>query len=164
MTDTLTDVTITYREKVPENQQDSAFHTWNPGAENLAVVEYKGRKLFIDRVGDMYLSIPNIPEHLDVADEEVYSQNWEETVIRYTNDLLSFGIDTDEKLHALDDRFSNNGYQIWHMNSWFEVYSEDDDFGYEVYHEFYEAVDFALAAIKADEYWDNLHNPENYVV
>jgi hypothetical protein len=104
----------------------------------------------------MYLTIPNIPAHLDVADNEVYNQEWEETIIRYTDDLINYGIDTDEKLNELNKRFSDNGYQIWHNNSWFEVYSKEDDFGYDVHHELDEAIDFAVAAIQEDEYWDNL--------
>lgn len=139
-----------------DKQQESAFYTMGPGNSNVAVITYKDRTVFVDCVGEMYLTLPNIPADLDVADNEVYNQEWEETIIRYTDDLISFGIDTDEKLIELDKRFSANGYQIWHNNSWFEVYSEKDDFGYDVHHELHEAIDFAVAAIQEDEYWDNL--------
>lgn len=161
--ETVDGVTITYREVIPEDRQDAAFYVWENGAENLAVVDYNGRKLFIDRVGEMYLTIPDLPAELDMADDSVYSKAWEETVIRYTDQLEAAGIKNDFHLKMLDDRFSKKGYEIWHMNAWFEVFSQDDDFGYEVYHDFYEAVDFAVAAIKDDEYWDNLHNPDNYI-
>lgn len=149
-------VTITYRFAVPENQQDAAFHTWGPDNGNLAVVTYKDRKLFIDCVGEMYLVMLNVSPSGEISESQ--------DIIRYTDDLIAHGITTDEKLRWYTEITSNMGWEVWHNNSWFEVYSEDDDFGYDVHHEFYEAVDFALANIKEDEYWDNLHKPENYVV
>jgi hypothetical protein len=154
-------VNIVYNESMIDRdmldkQQESAFYTMGPGNSNVVVITYKDRSVFVDCVGEMYLTIPNIPAHLDVADNEVYNQEWEETIIRYTDDLINYGIDTDEKLNELNKRFSDNGYQIWHNNSWFEVYSTEDDFGYDVHHELHEAIDFAVAAIQEDEYWDNL--------
>jgi hypothetical protein len=146
-----------------DKQQDSAFYTMGD-TTNIAVVKHKGRKLFIDCLGEMYLTIPDVPEHLDMGDPEVYRQDWEERIVRYTSDLFELGIDTDEKLNKLNERFTAKGYEIWHNNSWFEVYSDEDDFGYDVFHELKEAVDFAIRTIKDDEYWDNLHKPENYVV
>jgi hypothetical protein len=156
MTEERDGVTITYQYMVPENQQDAAFHTHGPGNNCLAVVEHKGRKLFIDCVGEMYLIMLNITPEGEI--------NEGRDVIRYTDDLISHGITTDEKLRWYTEMTSEMGWEVWHMNPWFEVFSEEDDFGYGVYHEFYEAVDFALDAIKEDEYWDNLHKPENYVV
>ena len=152
---------IKYTQAVSPYCQESAFYTYSAGSENIAEVTHKGRTLYIDRVGDMYLTIPDVPADLDMADPEVYNQEWPETVIRYTDDLESFGIKTDDQLRALDERFSKNGYEIWHNNSWFEVYSQDDDFGYEVYHELNEAIDFAFAAIQDEEYWEREFQDES---
>jgi hypothetical protein len=146
---------INYKQAVSSYCQDPAFYTNIGNSETIAEVTHKGRTLYIDRVGEMYLSIPEVPAELDMADPEVYNQDWHETVIRYTDDLESFGIKTDDQLRALDERFSKNGYEIWHNNSWFEVYSDEDDFGYDVHHELNEAIDFAFAAIQDDEYWES---------
>jgi hypothetical protein len=150
-------VTITYQYMVPENQQDAAFHTHGPGNNCLAVVEHKGRKLFIDCVGEMNILM------LAIVDGKINEPDSGERM-RYTCDIINAGINTDRDLYNYLQQTQELGYDVVRNNSWFEVFSEDDDFGYDVYHEFYEAVDFALAAIKEDEYWDNLHKPENYVV
>jgi hypothetical protein len=147
-----------------DEQQDAAFYTVT-GIDEIASVDYKNRTLSIVATGEMYLTIPDVPEHLDMSDDEVYNQDWEETVVRYTSDLFKLGIDTDEKLRELDERFSKKGYQIWHMNPWFELFSPThEDFGWEVYDDPKEAIKAAVKFIQEDEYWDNLHSPESYVV
>lgn len=141
-----------------ETRQDSAFYTW-PGTTGIAVVEHGGRKVYVDCVGEMYLSVPEIPAHLDVADDEVYRQDWPHIVVRYADQLSEIGVHTDADLENLDKRFSQNGYEIWHMNSWFEVWSDEDDFGYDTFHSVSEAIDAAVQYIQDEEYWKALDIP-----
>lgn len=141
-----------------ENKQDAAFYTW-PGTTNVAVVKHEGRTVYVDCVGEMYLCVPNVPEGLDLSDPEVYNYPWDETVIRYTDQLQEIGVRTDADLAELDRRFSSNGYEIWHMNSWFEVWSPDDEFGYDAFHSISEALDFAKKCIVDNEYWETLDTP-----
>jgi hypothetical protein len=51
-----------------DKQKDSAFYTMGPGNSNVVVITYKNRSVFVDCVGEMYLTIPNVPEHLDMTD------------------------------------------------------------------------------------------------
>lgn len=153
--------TVVLAEGVSEDRLDPAFYVYSNGAEEVAYLHYKDRTIYVDRVGEMYLAIPEVPKDLDMADDDVYNRDWPETLIRYTNDLEAFGITNDEELRQLDERFSMKGYEIWHNNAWFEVYSDNDDFGYDVYHDWKEAVEFAKTAIRDDEYWERKFQDES---
>lgn len=132
--------------KLP-TRQDAAFYTWGPGPTNVATITRGGRKLYIDCVGEMYLVVPSID-----GDKVV-----EDSVIRYSDDLENAGITSDEILNYVTTYWSmKNGYEIWHMNSWFEVYSDVEDFGYNVWHEVDEAVEACKGYLLEDEYWENV--------
>ena len=141
--ETRDDVTIEYAYVCPENQQDSAFHTMSADFEGLATLTYRTRVVYVCRAGEMRIEVPQF----DADGEWSHSDT-----IRYTDDLESIGIDTDEKLAELSEKYQD--YDIWQNNSWFEVYSDDYPDG-EIYHEFNEAIKGALEFIKDDEYWDD---------
>jgi hypothetical protein len=67
----------------------------------------------------MYLSVPRI------YDGQLQEHGAD--VLRYTQDLEAYGLDTDSKVHQFTKQMCTNlGYEVWHMNNWFEVY--DDEF------------------------------------
>jgi len=113
-------------------RQDSAFHTWTPDwvlvwADFTTGEEPRFR---VYRNGEMRI-------HARKALLSDYE------VLRYTDDLESFGIKTDADLAEWEAKGSE--YFDWINNSWFEVVSVnegDEDFS-EVFHTFDEAVAFA---------------------
>ena len=72
--------------------------------------------------------------HIRKSTDDEYS------VVRYTDDLAEYGINTDAELQAFADK--GEDYFIWDNNPWFEVCSRkdgDQDLN-EVYHELDEAI------------------------
>ena len=114
--------TIEYLYTPQPNQTDSMFHCWSHGWETLATVTAGERRFAIGVNGEMRLDLPN-------------SEVW-----RYTDDLTSNKIDTDEKLFIFlslyPDAMTNN--------NWFEMYEVGDDSGYS---DVYETVDQAIEAV-----------------
>lgn len=143
--ETRDDVTITYEYVVPENQQDSAFHTFGPDFNVLATLTYKDRTLLMGVNGEMRLEVP-----LFDADGEWCGSE----TIRYCDQLADIGINTDNELYKFTNEYQD--YDVWQNNSWFEVWSPDNyNIDWAVYHEFYEAIDDAVEMIKDDSYWSN---------
>lgn len=143
----LSDVTITYKEVIPEDKQMPEFYIYDNAATEYAHITKGHREVFVVVNGEMYLSIPREPW-------TGYDTEYTEEVIRYSDDLEKF-VKTDEELISFMNLWSNEReYQIYHMNPWWEVYSLDYPDG-EVYDTFYEAVEGALKFINDDEYWDD---------
>lgn len=153
-------IEITYNYVVPENKQSAEFWCVGGGHEVIATLEFKDpdnslndRTVYVAVNGEMYLTIPNAPDDVDFRDPEVYNQDWNETIIRYSDQLEDFGIHTDEDLEKLHERFSLKGYQITHNNPWWEIWSDDYPDG-EVFDTFYQAIEAAIDFIKDDDYWE----------
>lgn len=119
----MNEVKITYLVTPEEGQTDSAFYCWSEGWETLVTVECGDRKFAIGSNGEMRINLPS------------------GDVVRYTEDLLSAGIDTDEKLvKILED---NPEAQV--NNNWFEFYevnTQEDSW------EVYETIEEAIEAVK----------------
>ena len=99
------------------DRQGSEFYCWGGGEVLLAELKRGERTVRVVSNGEMYLSIPSI------VDGELVERD----TIRYTDRLEEAGIKTDRDIHALTKQTCINlGYEIWHMNNWFEVY--DDEF------------------------------------
>ena len=152
-------IDIIYREVIPENKQSPEFYVMSEGYEVYANLERKfdnplnDRHVFVGVNGSMYLTIPNAPAEADFADPEVYNQDWNEIIIRYADQLEDFGIHNDEDLVNLHKRFSEKGYEVYHENPWWEVWSDDYPDG-EVFETFYEAIEGAISFLNDDEYWE----------
>ena len=116
------DITIEYHYTANPEQTDSAFHCWTHGWETLATVKAGGREFVVGSNGEMRIHAP---------DNEVW---------RYTDDLLSAGIDTDKKL----SEFSEANPDAWVNNNWFEFYEVDGEDSWEVH----ETVEEAIEAVK----------------
>lgn len=97
-------------------QQGSEFYCWNSGETLLAEVKRGERTVRVVASGEMYLAVPRIinGEIVETGD-----------VIRYTQDLEDYGIDTDLKMLQYTKQMSDIGWEVWHMNNWFEVYDEE---------------------------------------
>lgn len=107
--------------------QDSAFYTNDSGTEVVWDKDPNNR-FYVVRSGEMRI-------HATKDDHT--------TVIRYTDQLLDFGVKDDSALAE----WSAKGDEVfsWVHNSWFEVYDSNDKSWYsEPIHEFDEAVDFAM--------------------
>jgi len=124
----MNEVKITYLVPQEENQTDSAFYCWSEGWETLATVECGDRKFAIGSNGEMRFNLPN------------------GDVFRYTEDLINFGIDTDEKLrnfgHAYPEAQVNN--------NWFEFYEVDGEDSWEVHETLEEAIDAVKEILSTD--------------
>jgi hypothetical protein len=110
----------TYCDYYDPTRNDPAFYTWD-SPEFVAAVEVDGRGLEAWVVGEM----------------KIYLEN--EDIVRYTDDLISNSIDTDEKL-------SNLSSDLWENNSWIELRDYEgqwigDVFSGHVYHDIPEAVE-----------------------
>lgn len=86
-------------------QTDSMFYCWGDGETNVGTLRADNRLFHIVANGEMRLNLPN------------------GDVIRYTDALLSAGIDTDDKLRALLDQHP----EALVNNNWFEWYEHEDD-------------------------------------
>lgn len=153
-------IEITYNYVVPENKQSAEFWCAGGGYEVFATLEKKDpdnplndRTVYVGVNGEMYYTIPNAPEDTDFSDPEVYNQDWNEIIIRYSDMWDEVGVHNDDDLDRLHERFSLKGYQITHMNPWWEVWSDDYPDG-EVFDSFYMAIDGAISFLKDDEYWE----------
>lgn len=114
--------TIEYFYTPELNRTDSAFYCWTHGWETLVTVTAGERKFAIGVNGEMRLDLPN-------------GEVW-----RYTDDLISNQIDTDEKLAIFSALYPN----AWTNNNWFEMYEVDNDSGWS---DVYETVDEAIEAV-----------------
>lgn len=116
------DITVEYQYTANPEQTDSAFHCWSGDWETLAIVTAGERKFVVGSNGEMRIHAP---------DNEVW---------RYTDDLLSAGIDTDKKL----SEFSEANPDAWVNNNWFEFYEVDGEDSWEVH----DTVEEAIEAVK----------------
>jgi hypothetical protein len=143
---TLEGVTIEYTQTIPTNKQMPEFYVYQEGAESYAQITYLDRVVDIERNGEMYLSIP------DLINGELNEDY--QNIVRYSDQLESAGITDDIQLHQFIKTISNSGYQVYHNNPWWEVFSHNEDMG-EIYDTFYEAVDAAIDYITDDSNWED---------
>lgn len=116
--------TVEYLVEQDPKRTDSAFHCWTQGHQDLAIVRAGDREFRVCSNGEMRVNLPN---------DEVW---------RYTDDLLSAGIDTDEKLWKFNEEHADK--DVWVNNNWFEFYEVGAD---EEWWEVHETVEEAIEAI-----------------
>ena len=145
MVKTLEGVTVEYTMTIPTSKQMPEFYVWQEGAESYAQVTYLDRVVDIERNGEMYLSIP------DLVNGELNEDH--QNIVRYSDQLESAGITDDIQLTQFIKTISNAGYEVYHNNPWWEVFSHNEDMG-EIYDTFYEAVDAAIDYITDDSNWE----------
>jgi hypothetical protein len=105
-------------------RQDASFYVNDAGHE--VVWEKDDNRFYVIRNGEMRI-------HARREDE------FEPTVIRYTDQLESFGITTDEELSKWTDK--DDEFFHWANNAWFEVCdSKDPDYFSEPYHSLNDAI------------------------
>ena len=131
--------------------QDPAFYC-NGGLNTLVTLTNElGKTMYVTANGEMYLVPPVVHINEDGTTELVEGYDR----IRYSDDLIDCGIDTDVKLNWLTNIVCEvSGFEMWHMNNWFEVFGEDedgvaDDMG-EVLDYLDEAIDYAKAVLQND--------------
>lgn len=129
---------ITYAADYAKDKQDSAFYTWD-GPEWVATAYFEDKALEVWCVGEMKVLLPK-----------------DDGYVRYTDDLINYGITNDEELQKLSDSYEVD----WIHNSWFEIRTTkgewlDEGFLAFVYHSVDEAVDACL---------ELMQNPEEYGV
>ena len=112
-------------------EQDACFYTWNSDWEEVwADSRLESPRFRVYRNGEMRI---HARKELDA----------EYQVLRYTDDLRDFGINTDAELRAFEDK--GEDYFVWDDNPWFEVISTkdgDEDLN-EVFHELDDAIAYA---------------------
>lgn len=116
------------------SRQDPAFYTDSEGTQ-VVWDKDENKRFYVVRNGEMRI-------HAKTHAEDTHSE-----VIRYTDQLESFGINDDE---ALAD-WTLKGEEVfdWIHNSWFEVYDEkDSDFFSDPIHDLDKAVEFAVLLAK----------------
>lgn len=138
-------VTVEYKEVIPTSCQMAEFYRYQEGYENYATITYDDRVVEVECGGQMYLSIP------DLVNGEL--NETDANIIRYSDDLIAAGITDDIQLTQFIKTISNSGYEVYHMNPWWEVFSHNCDMG-EIYDTFYEAVDGGVDYILDDRNWD----------
>ncbi len=110
------------------NKQDPAFYTDDSGTQVVWEMPNSNR-FYVVRAGEMRIH----------ATEASGSR----IVIRYTDQLESFGIKTDADLAKWSE--SDPELFDWVNNSWFEVYDEKDtNFFSEPFHTLGDAIDYAV--------------------
>ena len=109
-------------------EQDACFYVWSNDYEIVwQDSTLPDPRFYVARNGEMRI-------HIRKSTDDEYS------VVRYTDDLAEYGINTDAELKAFADK--GEDYFIWDNNPWFEVCSRkdgDQDLN-EVYHELDEAI------------------------
>ena len=130
---------ITYHMDINPKQDDSAFYCWSNGQTLIATATGDTKKLNVVANGEMYLAIPVF--------EDGKLSDLGENVIRYSDQLEDAGIRTDFELNQFSKTITNAGWQVWHMNNWFEVYGEEDEDGV-VFDSLKRALEFAEGETK----------------
>jgi len=114
--------------EIKQYEQDACFYTWSNDYEIVwQDSTLPDPRFYVARNGEMRINIRK-------STDDEYS------VVRYTDDLRDFGINTDAELQAFADK--GEDYFIWDNNPWFEVCSRkdgDQDLN-EVFHELDEAI------------------------
>lgn len=145
MINDVTNVKIDYKEVIPTNVQMPEFYVSNGGGHEIyATVSEGDREINIAVNGEMYLTIPNIWKSGELTDGEI---------VRDSYDLILAGIENDLQLMQFIKTISNAGFQVYHENPWWELFSDVDPDGI-VCETFYQAVDMAISLIKDEEYWN----------
>jgi len=118
-------------EETKQYEQDACFYVWQGQSEfawtdsTLPVARFS-----VVRAGEMRI-------HIRKTTDDEFS------VVRYTDDLAEYGINTDAELRAFEDK--GEDYFVWDNNPWFEVWSNkdgDQDLD-EVFHELDDAIAYA---------------------
>jgi hypothetical protein len=145
----LSEVTIDYKEVIPTTRQEVEFYRWVNGSDIYASLTRGDRELDIAANGDMYLCILNFNEDGSISEDE--------TVIKYSDDLISAGITDDIQLRQYLKTVGNSGYSVYHENPWWEIFSEFDPDG--IVHDggFYGAVERAIELLFDDDYWEYIN-------
>jgi hypothetical protein len=141
---TLEGVTVEYTQTILTSKQMPEFYVWQEGYESYATITYEDRVVEVERGGEMYLSIPNLVNG-ELNDEG-------ENIVRYSDQLESAGIADDIQLTQFIKTISNSGFEVYHQNPWWEVFSHNSDMG-EVYDTFYDAIDGGIDYILDDRNW-----------
>ena len=118
-------------------EQDACFYVWQGQSEVVwQDSQTDGNSRFlVTRAGEMRI-------HIRKSTDDEFS------VVRYTDDLAEYGINTDAELRAFADK--GEDYFIWDNNPWFEVWSNKD--GDQDLEEVFHELDDAIAC--ANELWD----------
>ena len=110
----------------PEQQTDT-FYTWTHDEERVWD-ENEGNGYFVYRAGEMkvYYTDPKGEEH----------------TLRYTEDFISVGLDTDDKVAEATE----SGALLWDNNPWFELCHDDycGNLADEIFGNITEAVERAI--------------------
>lgn len=108
--------------------QDPAFYTMSPAAETVWQ-DSENKRFFVVRNGEM-----RIHARYNIDDAHI--------VIRYTDQLESFGVKTDQQLEEWTDK--GDEFFHWANNSWFEVWdSNDTDYFSDPIFELDSAIEYA---------------------
>lgn len=137
-------VLVDYKEFIPTSKQMAEFYVWQEGCESYATITYLDRTVEVERNGEMSLTFPAVVNG-ELQDDDCY-------IACFSDDLEEMGIHDDIQLTQFIKTISNSGYQVYHMNPWWEVFSHNEDMG-EVYDTFYEAVDGGIDYILDDRNW-----------
>lgn len=110
-------------------RQDPAFYT-NDNSPQVVWDKDPNKRFYVVRNGEMRI-------HAKKSAKETHTD-----IIRYTEQLESFGIKDDQTLAEWTDK--GDDVFAWINNSWFEVYdSNDPEFFSEPYHSLKEAIEYA---------------------
>lgn len=130
-------------------RKDPAFYVWDADAHVLVATitnVQENRTIYVYCDGIMRLNL--------WESEEARHMGLDPAVIRYTDDLMSYGVDTDKKLEEADSRIE------WINNTWFDLYTDDGWFDC-VCHDVDDAIDLAMAYTIDDDLW-NARNEDGF--
>lgn len=116
---TQNDVIVEYKVDVPKNKQLAEFYC-NGGWYEMATITKGDKVVHVGVNGEMHLSIPNIKdgELVDSYDPICYGNE------------LSYEFKDDLHFVQFIKTASNSGFEVYRMNPWWEVFSNDDPDGY----------------------------------
>lgn len=142
-------VMIEYIDQLPISRQTPEFYVDCAGMQDVSILTKGDREVRICRNGDMYLVIPDLDQDGNLVD------NGGQRVVRYTSDLFDIGIKDDIQFIQFLKTISNAGFQIYHENPWWEIYSENDPDGIVSDSDnYYEAEKIAMKLLDDEDYWE----------
>lgn len=147
----LSEVTIDYSEVVPTSRQMPEFYVEGHGFNQIATLTRGDRQIHVAANGEMHLTIPEVSGFTGELTDE-YA-----TIVRYASDLHEVGINDDIQLNQFIKTISNTGFQIYRMNPWWEIYSDNDPDGIVCDSDrFYDAIDIATSLLFDENYWEGV--------
>lgn len=142
-------MTTTVETELKPYQEDASFYVWDSTHNLVATITNNERVIYVYCDGEMRINLWKSAKARKRGDDP--------EVIRYCDDLIGTGIDTDKKL---SDAFEE-GRLEWINNAWFDLYAnEGEGWLNAVTYELSDAINQAMGLILDDEVWQSLKDEQ----